>query len=75
VSHGAPADVGLGHLVHPDRREYARRSTVGLDGVLQRQGVDDGPSMPMRSEFARFMPAIAPVAPRQMLPHDDDREF
>ncbi len=26
------------------------------------------PSMPMRSELARFMPAIAPVAPRQMLP-------
>ena len=26
------------------------------------------PSMPMRSEFARFIPAMAPVAPRQMLP-------
>src|ERR1700722_18005408 len=26
------------------------------------------PNMPMRSEFARFMPASSPVAPRQMLP-------
>src|ERR1700722_1357239 len=26
------------------------------------------PNMPMRSEFARFIPASSPVAPRQMLP-------
>jgi hypothetical protein len=40
------ADVGLGHLVHPDRAHDARRHPGTLERVLEGEGVHDGRKHP-----------------------------
>ena len=42
VAHRAPADEGLGHLAHLDRRQHAREDAGPLERVLQRERVDHG---------------------------------
>src|ERR1700722_11854707 len=42
MTHGAAANVGLGYLVHLDRRHDAAMQAALLDGVLQGDGVDNG---------------------------------
>ena len=39
---GAAADVGLGHTIHADRRHQPRLGPEALEGILERQAVDDG---------------------------------
>ena len=42
VADGAPADVGLGHLVHGDRGHDPGRDAGPLERVLEGQAVHDG---------------------------------
>ena len=42
MSDRAPADVGLGHRAHLDRRQHARLTAGLLERVLEGQRVDDG---------------------------------
>jgi hypothetical protein len=42
MADGAPADERLRHRAHLNRRDDARVHALLLDGVLQRQRVDDG---------------------------------
>ena len=42
MAHGAAADVGLGDLVHLDGGHDAAEEAELFDGVLERDGVDDG---------------------------------
>jgi hypothetical protein len=46
VTQRAAADVRLGELLHPDRRQHARLHPLALQHVLDGEGVDDGREHP-----------------------------
>ncbi len=76
VPDGAPADEGLRDGPHLDGGQDARRDPLGLEGVLEREGIDDG------GEHAHVV-GLRPVhaggaggdATEDVAPADDDGQF
>ncbi len=66
VPQRAPPDVGLGELLHADRRHHPRLDPPPLEGVLEREGVDHGGEHP----HVVGGDAVHPLLRRLRPPHD-----
>jgi hypothetical protein len=76
VADGPPADVGLGHRPHLDRRQHARLAPGLLERVLQGEGVDDGCQHAHVVRGGALHAASAGRDPTEdVAPADDDRQL